>query len=429
MNRRKFITRMTEGAAGAALGLEFATEANSVNHSNIILDIKQARNEKEFWQLVRSCFPLSKEKTYFNNGGLGPSPYSVIETMHHETIKLETEGEHGHQLIHQVNEKAARLLNVETAEVAITRNTTEGMNIIARGLSLRKGDEVLLSTHEHVGGTIPWLALAQDIGIKINLFEPGKNQAENLNIIEQHITPKTRVLSISHITCTTGLIFPAKEIGQLCRDRDIIYVLDGAHPPGMIPLNLPETGCDFYAASGHKWLLGPKGTGLLYINKNIYDRWHPTYVGAYSDAGTYNIDKLSYQYKTEANATEYGTRNAAVALGLGAAIDFITTIGQERIAVRGKAMATYFRNRLKEEMPDIEILTPDDEDSYASIITFKSKKMPYSELQHKISEQKNIRLRGVGEHQLNAIRCSCHVYNNFADLDLLVETMKNILST
>ncbi len=427
IQRRAFLKSLAGSAALATMGMGFTAPTHAKARPDIT-ELQLSRDDDSYWQLLRRFFPLAAEKIYFNNGGLGPSPYPVIDTLNAKTLALEIEGEHGHEMVEAVNQKAAQFLNASPHEIAITQNTTESMNIIARGLPLKAGDEVLLSTHEHVGGAMPWLGLAKDSAIKINLFEPGLTAADNLNLIEQHLTPKTRVVSISHATCTTGLFFPVKEIARLCHARNILLVLDGAHPVGMTPVDLHDLECDFYATSGHKWLLGPKGTGLLYIRQAMFEVWKPRFIGAYSDDGSYDLFNQRLGYRPDASITQFGTRNTPLALGLGAAIDFIDAIGPARIASRGKAMANYLRNLFDSELPQLEILTPAEPASSGPIITFRPRKSDFQLVQQQLYENYKIRLRGVNENNLKAIRCSLHVYNNFQEIDLLVQALKKILA-
>ena len=427
LSRRSFVSKLVGGIAGGALGLSALEKSLAFSNTPAPLPKPKGSLDENFWKMVRNQFVLRRDKIYMNTSGLGPSPRVVIDTLIKSTLNLEEEGEHGHNLVHEVNKNAAAFLGCLPEEIAITRNTTEGMNIIARGLPLKKGDEVLMTTHEHPGGAVPWLALANDIGIKIKMFEPGSTKQEMIDLVKKNITKKTRVLSVCHIPCTVGFIYPVKEFAEICRNNNIYYVLDGAHPPGMIPFNLHETGADFYAMSGHKWLLGPKGTGFLYIRKEMFKHWKPRHVGAYSEK-KYEFENLVFEHKHEASTIEYGTRNTAIALALGAAINFIDTIGIENVAARGKAMADYFLAELL-QMPELlTVLTPMEESSRASVITFKPKNMLYTDLQGKIAEEANIRLRGINEHKLNAIRCSFHVFNSFDEVDKLLFTIKKILS-
>jgi len=382
-------------------------------------------DEEKFWELVRMQFPLTSDRRYFNTSGLGASPRMVIDTVTEWTYKLETISETGHGEVHKVHLKAADFFNVTPEEIAITRNTTEGMNIIARELPLEKGDEVLMCTHEHPGGSIPWLALMKDKGIKIKLFEPDyKTGEKNLEIIEKNITKKTKVVSIDHIPCTTGTVFPAKEIVQLCRSKNIFICFDGAHPPGQMKLNLGEIDPDYYATSGHKWLLAPKETGLLYINKKLLDKTSPQFAGAYSDK-EFVYEDLILEYKNEANREEYGTRNTPLKMGLGAAFDFLNYIGIENIEKRSRKMATYLKEELL-KIPRVELMTPLNPKYSAAIVTFKIKGKKYSDIQKALHEDYKCRVRGILEHDLNGIRISNAIYNNFDEIDYLLSGIKKI---
>ncbi|MFC1726847.1 aminotransferase class V-fold PLP-dependent enzyme, partial [candidate division KSB1 bacterium] len=262
LSRRSFITKTFAGGILSPFLINELTQNSydypekALNKDEIHLLRDGNAEDEKYWKMVRMQFPLTFDRYYFNTSGLGPSPRIVIDTVTEWTYKLETICETGHGDVHKVNEKAAKLLNADPEEIAVTRNTTEGMNIVVRSLPLQKGDEVILTSHEHPGGSIPWLALMKEIGIKIKLIEPDLTGESNLEIIEKNITKKTRVVSIDHIPCTTGMIFPAKEIVQLCRSKNIFTCFDGAHPPGMMPVDLKDIDPDFYATSGHKWLFG-----------------------------------------------------------------------------------------------------------------------------------------------------------------------------
>ncbi len=141
------------------------------------------------------------------------------------------------------------------------------MNTVARSLSLKEGDEVILSKDEHIGGAAIWLALSKEIGITIKLVDLDYSGKNNFNIIKKSVTDKTKVLVLSHVTCTTGMILPVKKIANYCKKKGIISCIDGAQAVGMIPVNITDINPDFYVTSGHKWLFGSKGTGILYINE------------------------------------------------------------------------------------------------------------------------------------------------------------------
>jgi len=428
-NRRSFLKKLFGGIIATATLPWLTSEAKgSGSFSAVVNQYKGSidAHDEKFWHFVKQQFPLEENLIYMNNGGLGPSPYQVIETINAQMLKWESISETGHSLVESVHEKAAKFFNCGTDEIAFTRNATEGMNIIARGISLNRGDEVLMTTHEHPGGAIPWLAVQKDKGIRIKLFEPGITKEENLKIIESNITSKTKVLMISHIPCTTGLIFPVKEIAQLCHQQGIYVVLDGAQVLGMIPVDFRDLGCDFYTSSGHKWLCGPKGTGILYIRREMVDVWQPTHVGAYSNK-VYILEELKLEYLKQVKIVEYATRNTPIIMGICASLDFFAAIGMGNVAARGRALAKYFKEKLV-SIDKIKLLTPMDPQLSGSIVTFKimDDRKSYTDYISQIKKQYNIRLRPIGEHGLNAIRTSLHIYNTFDQVDRLVEAVKNV---
>lgn len=433
--RRDFLKRFSAGIIAGSAFLPIIDRKPSVAS---IREFKEqlaqhagqgAIDDEKFWNLIRLQFPLNSDLIYMNTGGLGPSPYAVMNTFERQMFDLEQISETGHDFVESVRQKAALFFHCDPDEIAFTRNATEGMNLIARGLPLRRNDEVVMTTHEHPGGAIPWLALANDIGIKIKLFEPGQSDAENLERIEAQLTAKTKVVMISHVTCTTGQILPARAIADLCHRNNIWLVLDGAQVPGMLPVDLHALECDFYTSSGHKWLCGPKGTGFLFVRKNLLDTWRINHVGAHSDK-RYVLDELSFVPQRVAKGTEYGTRNTPLIIALGAAIDFFDTIGMERVAARDRSLAAYLKHQLA-QLKNVELLTPPDPQLSGGMVTFRiSGKLPkHSDYITEIKQRFNIRLRPVGEHGLNAIRASLHIFNTLEQVDQLVNAVKDLASS
>ena len=389
---------------------------------------RSGRDDERYWKAVQRQFPLDPELAYLNTGGLGPSPTPVINALINEMHDLERVSETGHNRVQAVREKLSTFLNCDPGELAITRNATEGLNLIARGLKLRDGDEVLVTTHEHPGGMIPFMAVAKERNISMKLIEPGEGGADTLNRIADAITPRTRVVSICHVYCTTGMVAPVREIAQLCREKGVISVLDGAQAVGMVPVDLHDLGCDFYVTSGHKWLFGPKGTGLLYIRTGARELWRPTQVGAHSDQrDTYDPDKGMLEFIDEAAVVEYGTRNTPVIIALGAALDFVNEIGRERVAARGRKLTLYLRKRL-EALANVKFLTPADGASSASILTIAARDpaVDAREWAPALKSRYRIRARVVSEHGLKAMRVCPYIMNSYAQLDRLVEALTEL---
>lgn len=427
--RRRFLRDLVAGTAVIAGGpAACATDDYETSQSPSFAGAwNAARGEREKWQVVRSQFLLESGYAYLNTGGLGPSPVPVLNTVNATWRELEVRSESGHGRRAEVREQACRFLNCTEDEFALTRNATEGMNLVARGLELETGAEVLMTTHEHPGGALPWFALAEDNDVSIRTFEPGSGGDDTLSRLTATLTSRTRVVMACHVTCTLGTVLPIREIAALCQERGIVCVIDGAQAPGQIPVDLRGLGCDFYVASGHKWLLGPKGTGFLYVRDEMLDRWRPSYVGAYSDAG-FDLAAGRFERLRPASASEYGTRNTPLVLGFGAALGFLSTMGMERVAERSKALAQRLREHLT-KIDGAEILTPAGSNVCAGIQTFR---LPASggdpwEWCNLLHRDYGFRLRPVGEAGLMAVRASTHVFNSQDEVDRLGELLRELV--
>ncbi len=426
MQRRTFINSFAGGFAawlGAPLFRE-ETLAKLHHLDDFIRDGNNAGDER-YWALVRAQFPLTRERAYLNTGGLGASPYVVIDAVVSRMNELERISETGHneQLWSSIKQKAAALLGCDSEEVAYTRNATEGINVVCNGLPLKRGDEVITTTHEHVGNAVPWLARQKRDGIVLKLFEPStRSTQENLNRIERLISKRTRVISVPHATTTTGQVLPVKEIAALAKAKKLWFFIDGAQTAGMLNFSLHDIGCDAYATSGHKWLVGPKGTGLLYVRKEMLDVIQAIEVGAYSDK-SHDLQTGELTFHPTAQRYEYGTVSTPLFVGLGAGIDFLTKVGMENVWHRDVALSTAFLNGLK-EIPNVEILSPLNQAERSAMITFKMKNIEYLKLQSFLAEKYKLRTRGVGEGGVNGLRISWHIYNSFEEVNRVLEGIK-----
>ncbi|MFH1569863.1 MAG: aminotransferase class V-fold PLP-dependent enzyme [Gemmatimonadota bacterium] len=381
--------------------------------------------DERFWAQVRQQFPLTRDRTYLNNGGLGPSPYVAIRAVQDKMDELEqiSETGHSHELWQSIKEVAARAMGCLAEELAYTRNTTEGVSIVCNGLRLKRGDEVITSTHEHVGNTMAWLARQRRDGIVLKVFEPSlTSAAENVERIEQLITRRTRALSISHVTTATGQVLPVREIGQVAARHDLFYFIDGAQSAGMMPLDMAGIGCHAYATSGHKWLLGPKGTGLLFVRRDKLDAVEAKFVGAYSNEGDLDLRTGQFQLNSTAQRYEYGTVSVPLFVGLGAAVQFLLDLGLENVWRRDHAMAT----RLMEGLEGVgaRVLSPRHPDEHSAIVTFRVDGMSKDDLQGFLSRKYQLRTRGIYEGGLDAVRVSLHLYNSYAEVERVVEGVR-----
>lgn len=380
----------------------------------------------DFWKLVRAQYPLTRERVYLNTGGLGPAPYPVLDAVQRTMLERQTVSEHGHNLIEEARAPVAAFFGVKPSEIAFTRNATEGNATVASGLDLRPDDEVIFESHAHPGGAMAWMSRQKQQGIKVKIFDPlHRNADDNLQRIDDLITPRTRVVQVSHVTATLGLRFPVKAIADLARDRGVWFHIDGAQSAGMIPVNLKAIGCDSYATSGHKWMGGPHGTGVLYVCQDRLDEVTPTEVGAYSN-DDYDLPDV-FEYYPTARRFEPGTRDASRVVGLVEAVAFLEQIGIERVAAYSRRLARYLKEHLA-QVDGVTVLGSRAPTWESAITTFKTDRVPYDRLFRYFIREHKLRCRVVSERGLDALRVSTHIFNTIAECDQVVEATIDALN-
>lgn len=414
-DRRTFLQGLGVGALGALTGCN--TTPTAARPVTPLPEFGRVPDEA-YWRAVRAQFPLLDNPAYLNTGGLGPAAQSVLDTVYSTMSKLQEHSETGHELFRPARKSMARYLGVKSAEVCFTRNATEGNSIIAAGLTLRPGDEVIFESHAHPGGSFPWANQATLRGVQVKLFDPDAASPEaNLARIRALITPRTKVIQVSHITCTTGLVFPVRAIADLAQSHGIWFHIDGAQSVGMIPVNLDAIGCDSYAFSGHKWIGGPHESGVLYIRQSKLESVAVTGIGAHAGA----LDHLPGVIKLAPAASrhEYGTRNAGLIAGLAEAIRLQEAIGRDRIAAYGKGMATHLLEELA-KIPDVTVLTPRPAEMRGSMTTITHARAGAGKLFNYLWQEHSLRCRPVTEQGLQAVRISTHVFNSPAECERVI---------
>ncbi len=426
VDRKTFLRGLGAGALGLLATRRLgAMEADG--YQSAATPAWTADDPEEFWRQVRAQFPMTPERTYFNTGGLGPAPRRVLDMLTVASRQLQERVETGHDFFAQARVIVADYLGAKPDETCFVRNTTEGNCIVAGGLELQAADEVIFESHAHPGGSFPWLNRQRTDGIVVKTFEPDPmHAAANVERIAALITPRTRVVQVSHITSPTGIIMPVPAIAELAKQHRLWFHVDGAQSAGMIPVNLHALGCDSFATSGHKWIGGPHETGLLWIRGDRMDEVTPRHVGAYSSDDVNLRNPGTFTYSHGAHRFEYGTRNAASVLALAEAARFQTEIGRDRIAARGRMLADRVRAGL-EKIDGIELLTPADPALRGSIITFRSMKLAYGKIFERLLADHHLRTRPVSEVGLDAIRISTHLFNSPEECDRLIGAVAEVL--
>ncbi len=419
LSRRAFVRR--SAVAAAVLGIPAARAERVLGDeppplpSPKLLDSDPDR----YWAELRRQWLLAPDRINLNCGSVGCTPLPVLRAMIEHLLSAEAFREPGYPWfgyeengrIRATRDGLAAFVGCKRDELALTRNATEGNNVVCNGLDLKPGDEVLLTNQEHPGGLCCWQQKEKRFGIKlnfVNLPRPPASAEEIVDLFHKKMTPRTRGIAFSHITTVTGLILPAKEICALARKHDAWSHVDGAHAIGQIPLNLHDLGCDFYAASPHKWLCAPKGTGILYVREERQkDLWVNT------ASAEWNNHKLkAYRF------SNFGTSNLSVIVGLKAALDFFQTIGPSRIYARIHQLATRVRDRIAGH-PQLRLANASADAFYGGLVSFEPVKGDLK----KVVEECNARhIRLISGPQ--RIRVATHVFTQPTEVQALFDAVE-----
>lgn len=306
-----------------------------------------AETVPEWVAAARREIPAAAESRYFQTGGIGPSPNAVIREVR-EKLEFQNRSPADPRFSTAMSEiepnlraLLARVFGAETEEVALTHSTSEGISIVAWSLDWRPGDEVVISNTEHPANVIPWYVLRDRFGIAIRVMDlsPG---TDLLTEARRHLTPKTRMVSLSQVSRNNGRRLRTEdsaELAALLRSRGVRYHLDGAQGPGAVPTHFRDLGCDCYSTCGHKWLLGPKGTGALFVRREILDEVLLSWAGSHSHE---SMDyEGAYELLPSAARYEFGTRALADFAGFARAVEWMENLGLRRIETRIAALVAY----------------------------------------------------------------------------------------
>jgi isopenicillin-N epimerase len=427
-NRRSFLRRL--GAASAAL----VAVPQRLRAQRSILDVTAApvppagdTLPEEFWAELRTQFLIPREEAFFNTGTLGSSPRVVLDAVIEHMTHVDRDIAHwdykpGHENYftgyypeEEVRAKLATLINATPDEVALTQNATFGMNFIANGLSLGVGDEVLVMEGAHPGGRCGWELRDKRYGANVKYVRvpaAPREPAELIQLYESATTPQTRVWAIPHLTSGTAIRFPVDELCRRARERGILSVVDGAQTLGHLVIDVRAMGCDFYFSSPHKWLLAPKGTGLLYIRRDVLPRVWTTLASTEWDnhgAGAYRI-------------MQYGTGNLSLLVGLQRAVDFHLELQPRRVEERILGLADRLRAGLQ-QIPDVVILSPLHPELRSATTIWRIDGMTGEQLQDALWDRARVRVRSMG----GGVRQCCHIYNLEPDVERTIETVRRVV--
>lgn len=421
LNRRDAIRSL----AGAAALFGISAEALAADDKALPASSLLETEPEAFWERLRAeQFLMPGKRAFLNTGSLGVTARPVLKAVAdylHKAAELDVGGlqverypRWGYETLDDERTLLAEFVGCQKDELAIAHNATEAMSIIAGGMALEPGAEVLLTDQEHPSGRGPWQvreARGELTTREVALPLPPESPEQLVDIIVSAIGPKTRVLSFSGIMSPTGLLMPIREICDAARERGVITVVDGAHMTGQVPHRIDAMHCDYFAGSPHKWLFAPAGSGLLYIREERLDEHYPVIATAGWDDKSLKAGRFM----------RFGTNNRAVIEGLMAGLAFAKSIGAENIyrRIHELAVDTYQRAA---ELPYCQMLSPEDDRMYGSLVTFRIN-LPDDRLAALWQKCEERLIWTTSNPQL---RVSTHVHTRRSDLDLFFEALAEV---
>ena len=395
------------------------------------------------WTRLRDELTRDRDLAYFNWGTYGPPARSVsdVENSDREAMRKNYNVHFGGHFpapaIRPLIDEVTRFLGAHVDEFAFATGATEAMNFIASGLDLKEGDEILTTEHEHQAGIYPYLLQAKRRGIVVRQVPmPAKvtDPQQIVDLFSTAIWPKTRVISFCHIQYTDGLKLPAKELCELARRRGVLSVVDGAQAVGMCDVSIRDIGCDLYAASLHKWLGAPYGTGFLTVRRDLLDHFWPTVIEGYDGWDT--VDR--YGKPATGPAIDFGADwpkallklsvnfryDASAFWAVPEAIRRHEHIGHQAIEARIRTHVARFRDGVA-RIPGVEIVTPESPDLSGGLVSIRKAGADTRAISFNLSRQDRVVMRYVKHAALNfdVLRASLHAFNTEDEVDRMVAAL------
>ena len=424
-NRRNFVKQIgLLAGAFSAESLFNQAHAAEFEHQNLIkkdLTAKELATDEDYWSIIQQSYTTSPALINLNNGGVSPSPRIVQEAVERFN-KMTNEGPSYYmwRILDQGREplryKLAELAGADPEEIAINRNATEALNTVIFGLNLKAGNEVIGTKQDYPNMINAWRQRAEREGIvykQINFQFPIENDEEIVAGFEKAITPKTKIIHITHIINWIGQILPVKKITAMAKKHGIETIVDGAHSFGLLDYKIPALGCDYYGTSLHKFLSAPIGSGMLWIKKENIDKIWPLVCNDKPKSA--DIRKFE----------TIGTRSFPIEQGIGEAVNFQNGIGSKRKEERIRYLKNYWASRVQ-NIPKVKIHTSFKDEYACAICGVSIDGMTPGELDGALFNNYKIHTVGIVWENISCVRITPHVYTRIQDLDKLVMAIDTI---
>ncbi|MBP7778933.1 MAG: aminotransferase class V-fold PLP-dependent enzyme [Acidobacteria bacterium] len=422
VSRRNFAKLFAAGGSAALLADPIF--ARGMAAASDILPAGPSAGEP-FWTSVREQFVMPPDLAVMNAANLCPASRPAAEALTRESKSVDTDPSPTNRARLMPEKEATRtalaaFLRVSPDEIIITRNTSESNNMVSNGLDLKAGDEVLLHEDNHPSNLVAWREKAKRFGFSV-VVVPQKNPHPGpeyyLDAFTKAITPRTKVMSVTHLTSTVGDLMPAKELAALARSRGVLFLLDGAQSFGLLDVNLADIQPDFYSGSAHKWPCGARECGVLYVNKTAQAKLWPSVYSAYPGAVGFSKTFESF-----------GQRDEATMIAMHEALTLQTKVGRAAIETRSRALTTQVMEGLA-KIPGITNWTSPVAARRVAVVSFVPGTLDAGKLATALYTNDRIGITTRGGQDRPGIRVSPHFYNSPAEVDRFVSAVAKYMKS
>jgi selenocysteine lyase/cysteine desulfurase len=424
-DRRQFLSSVGKGVGLAALSsvavASLMNDIQAATRSISHLAPEEAARDEDFWFTIQNSFTVTRGIINLNNGGVSPSPRIVTEAVVRYTWQQEDATAYTMwQILEPQSETIrtglAEVFGCDREEIAITRNASESLEALLLGMDFKPGDEVLTTTQDYPRMLTALRQREQRDGIVLKLVKipiAPASLGEITQAYERGITPRTRLLLISHMINITGQITPVRAVCEMARARGIETVVDGAHSFAQFEFKQSDLACDYFGTSLHKWLYAPKGTGMLYVKRDKIERVWPLFAAEKKQAG--DIRKFE----------EIGTHSAAPRLAIGEAILFHNGIGAARKEARLRYLSRYWMNRLK-GLPKVSFNTSFSDEQSCAIANVAIEGLSPSDIGNYLMSAHKIFTTPIIHDEFRGLRITPNVYTTLKELDRFCDAMETV---
>jgi cysteine desulfurase/selenocysteine lyase len=383
-------------------------------------------------QRARLETPGCAHVLHFNNAGSALPPQPVLDaTIAHLQLEAQIGGYEAavqaSEAIEHTYDAVARLLNCTREEVALVESATHAWDLAFYAIPFKPGDRILTAKAEYASNYIAYLQLARKVGVTVEAIPDDEHGQLSLSALRQMLDERVKLIAITHVPTSGGLVNPAAEIGKVAREHGILYLLDACQSVGQMPIDVERIGCDLLSATGRKYLRGPRGTGFLYVRNTVLEQLEPPFLDLHSAEW---VAPDRYTMRADARRFESWESNLAARIGLGVAIDYALSWGLDTIWRRVRDLSYTLRTRLS---PLPGVIVHDRGVTQCGIVTFTVEGREPAEIQRVLAEQqinvtvseRQSTLLDMSERGLTSmVRASVHYYNSEDEIERFIQAIE-----